>query len=253
MHAPNVEISRDAEALAAAAAELVIRAARDAIEKRGRFTLVLAGGSTPERTYSLLTGPERLPAVDWSKVFFFFGDERFVPPGDPASNYGMAQRSLLSRLPNAAARVYRIPTEEATSAEAAAAYSSALGRYFEQAPDSTPAPQFDLVLLGLGDDGHTASLFPGKPAVRVADRWVTSSPPGDLPPPVDRVTMTYPLLNAARHVVFLVAGEKKAIVVKEILKENPGRDKYPAAGIVPAAGSLTWLLDEAAASRLTRR
>jgi 6-phosphogluconolactonase len=252
MSSAAVEIYRDADALAAAAAELVIRAACDAIEKRGRFTLVLAGGSTPERTYSLLAGPERLPAVDWSKVIFFFGDERFVPPGDAASNYGMARRSLLSRLPIAASQVYRIPTEKLTPAESAAAYSSELGRFFEQACDSTPVPRFDLVLLGLGDDGHTASLFPEKPAVLVDDQWITWSPPGVLPPPVDRVTMTYALLNAARQVVFLVAGEKKAGVVKEILEENPGREKYPAAGIVAAAGSMTWLLDEPAASHLTQ-
>ena len=248
-----VEISPDADALAAAAAELVIRAARDAVEKRGRFTLVLAGGSTPEQAYSLLAAPARLAAIDWSKVFFFFGDERFVPPGDPASNYGMAQRSLLSRVPVAASQVFRIPAEMPSPAESAAVYSRELGRFFEQAPDSRPAPRFDLVLLGLGDDGHTASLFPGKPAVHVADRWMTWSPPGVLPPPVDRVTMTLPLLNAARHVVFLVAGTKKANVVREILEENPGREIYPAAGIMPAGGSLTWLLDEAAASCLTRR
>jgi 6-phosphogluconolactonase len=165
----------------------------------------------------------------------------------------MAQRSLLSRVPVVPSHVFRIPTEQASPTESAAAYSRELGRFFEQAADSAPAPRFDLVLLGLGDDGHTASLFPGKPATLVDDRWVTWSAPGILPPPVDRVTMTFPLLNAARRVVFLVAGEKKACVVQQILEEVPGRENYPAAGIVPAGGSLTWLLDEAAASRLTRR
>jgi 6-phosphogluconolactonase len=246
-----VEICRDADALAATAAELVIGAARAAVQARGRFTLVLSGGSTPEKTYSVLARAERLATIDWSKVFVFFGDERYVPPGDPASNSGMAKRSLLARVPIAPSQVFRIPTEKSSPADSAIAYSRELGRFFEQAPDSASVPRFDLVLLGLGDDGHTASLFPGMPAVQVDDRWVTWSPPGVLPPPVDRVTMTLPLLNAAREIVFLVAGEKKANVLREILEENPAREKYPAAGIAPTGGSLTWLLDAAAASRLT--
>ena len=163
----------------------------------------------------------------------------------------MARRALLSNVPIPATQVLAIPTTEISTEAAADAYSRELGRVFDQASDSLPMPRFDLVLLGLGDDGHTASLFPGMPAVQVDDRWVTWSPPGVLPPPVDRVTMTLPLLNAAREIVFLVAGEKKANVLREILEENPAREKYPAAGIAPTGGSLTWLLDAAAASRLT--
>ena len=253
MYQRILEVCGDADALAVTAAGLLIRAARDAVRERGRFTLVLAGGSTPERAYSLLAGPERSGAIDWSRVFFFFGDERFVPPGDPASNYGLAQRSLLSRVPLASTQVFPIPTAEPSAADAADAYSRDLSRFFEQAPDSRPLPRFDLVLLGLGEDGHTASLFPGKPAVGVDDRWATWSPPGVLPPAVDRVTMTFPLLNAARHVVFLVAGENKANVLKEVLEEHPGRERYPAAGIAPVEGSLTWLVDARAACRLSPR
>ncbi|MGE5193433.1 MAG: 6-phosphogluconolactonase [Deltaproteobacteria bacterium] len=249
----TVEICANAGFLAERAADLLTDVARKAILQRGRFTLVLAGGSTPKTTYSLLAGPERVPAIDWSKVYFFFGDERFVPPGDPASNYRMVQRVLLSRVAVAASQVFPIPTAEPTPAESAAAYSRELGRFFEQAPDSAPPPRFDLVLLGVGDDGHTASLFQGKPAVDVDDRWVTWSPPGVLPPSVNRVTMTFPLLNAAHNVVFLAAGEKKAHVVKEILDGPTGGDKYPASRIAPAEGELTWLLDEPAAARLTRR
>jgi 6-phosphogluconolactonase len=165
----------------------------------------------------------------------------------------MARRALLSKVPIPPTQVLAVPTAEQSAAAAAAAYSHELAQVFGQAPDSWPAPRFDLVLLGLGDDGHTASLFPGKPATQVHDRWVTASPPGVLPPPVERITMKFPLLNAARQVVFLVAGAKKADVVSEILKKAPGRAQYPAAGIAPVDGTLTWLLDRAAASRLHQK
>ena len=141
-----------------------------------------------------------------------------------------------------------MPTLETSPAAAAAAYSLELARFFAQQPDSDPPPRFDLILLGLGDDGHTASLFPGQTAEHVQDKWVTWSPPGVLPPPVDRLTPTFPVLNSARHVVFLVAGEKKADVLKAILEGGPGSGKFPAARVAPSEGTLTWLVDEAAAS-----
>ena len=253
MTEPRIEICTDAEALAERAAALIIEAAREAVTHRGRFLFVLAGGSTPEKTYRLLAGPERCHAIDWAKTVIFFGDERFVPPEDPASNFGMSNRALLSKIAIPPAQVLAVPTAEKSSAAAAAACSRELGRVFNQAPDSLPLPRFDLVLLGLGDDGHTASLFPGKAALHVHDRWVTASPPGVLPPPVERITMTFPVLNAARQIVFLVAGGKKAAVVREILDESPGVEKYPAAGIVPVNGTLTWLLDRTAASQLSPR
>jgi len=246
----QIEICTDANALATRAAALIVEAARDAIVHRSRFLFVLSGGSTPEMTYRLLAEPGRRAAIEWTKTFVFFGDERFVAPEDPASNFGMARRALLSKAPIPPAQVLAVPTAEQSAPAAAAAYSRELGQVFHQPPDSLPMPRFDLVLLGLGDDGHTASLFPGKPALKVQDRWMTASPPGVLPPPVERITMTLPILNAARQVVFLVAGEKKASVVKEILEETPALEKYPAAGIAPVAGTLTWLLDRAAASRL---
>jgi 6-phosphogluconolactonase len=249
---PLLEICTDAAALAARAAPLIVQSARDAVAQRGRFLFVLAGGSTPEKTYRLLAQPERRSAIEWTKTFFFFGDERFVPPDDPASNFGMAQRALVSKVPVLPEQVLAVPTGEKSAAAAAAAYSREVGRVFNQPPDSLPVPRFDLVLLGMGDDGHTASLFPGQPATRVRDRWIADSPPGVLPPPVERISMTFPLLNAARKVMFLVAGEKKANVVQEILEGAPGREKYPAAEIAPTAGTLTWVLDEAAASRLAR-
>jgi len=250
MSEPRVEICSEAGALALRAAALAVEAAREAVAHRGRFLFVLSGGSTPEKLYRLLAEPEHRSAIEWTKTFVFFGDERFVPPDDPASNLGMAQRALLAQVPIPAAQVLAVPTGEKSSTTAAAVYSRDVGR---QAPDSLPIPRFDLVLLGLGDDGHTASLFPGKPALKVHDRWVTSSPPGVLPPSVERITMTFPVLNAARQVVFLVVGEKKAEVVREILERSAGAEKYPAARIAPVDGTLTWFLDQAAASRLAPR
>ncbi len=180
---------------------VVAEYAQEAVRERGRFTLVLAGGSTPEKTYRLLAEPAQAAMVAWPKTFVFFGDERFVPPDDPRSNFGMARSALLAHVPIPAGQVFPVPTDRPTAAEAAAAYTRRLGEVFAAAPRGPP-PRFDLILLGLGEDGHTASLFPGAAALAVRDTWVTWSPPGTLPPPVDRVTMTYPVLNAARQVLF---------------------------------------------------
>jgi len=246
-----VEIRSDAAALAASAADLIIHSARESIAARGWFTLVLAGGSTPEKTYALLGQRERVAAIDWSRVSLFFGDERFVPADNPASNFGMVRRSLLAQVPIPAAQVFPMLTSAASATEAAELYAGDLARFFGGAAHSAPLPRFDLILLGLGDDGHTASLFPAKPALCEERKWVTWSPPGALPPPVDRITLTFPVLNAARGILFLVAGEKKAGVLKEVLEDEPPRDKYPAAGVRPVDGVVTWLVDAAAASRLS--
>ena len=253
---------------------MIVRTGREAIDQRGRFLLVLSGGSTPERAYALLAQPQRAATLDWTKTYVFFGDERLVPPDDPRSNFGMVRRALLNwvRLPDA--QVFAIPTAGMTAAEAAKAYTAELARIFPQASEASP-PRFDLVLLGLGEDGHTASLFPGAAALEVQDAWVVGTPPGRLPPPVDRVTLTFPVFNAARQVAFLVTGQNKAAVVRAVigeekgdsphLPERPGgcfaqmgtvpffpadRQHYPAAGIKPGEGMVTWLLDEAAASEL---
>jgi len=247
-----VEIRPDADALAASAADFIVRAAREAIAQRGRFTFVLAGGLTPEKAYLLLAHRDRAGTLDWSRTAVFLGDERFVVPTEASSNLGMVRRSLLANLPVAPVQVFPETTTAAGVAEAAGQYADELARFFGTSQQKTP-PRFDLVLLGLGDDGHTASLFPGKPAVREEEKWVTWSPPGVLPPPVDRITFTFPLLNAAREVLFLVAGAKKAGILKEVLEIDPPRDRYPAAGVKPAYGSVTWLVDAAAASRLSRK
>ncbi|MBI3407279.1 MAG: 6-phosphogluconolactonase [Planctomycetes bacterium] len=246
----NVEVLRfpNANALAADAAERIIRAAEAAVAARGRFLFVLAGGSTPEKTYALLAQSENARRLNWAATTILFGDERMVPPDDTRSNFHMARSALLSKVPVPEKQILRIPTDRAPSA-CAQTYAAILN--FGQPPSASP-PVFDLILLGLGDDGHTASLFPGAAALKEQKAWVTWSPPGVLPPPVDRVTMTFPVLNAAREVMFLVAGANKAAPVKEVLEGMPTVEKYPAAGVQPTSGKLTWLLDEAAAALLTR-
>jgi 6-phosphogluconolactonase len=213
---------------------------------------VLSGGSTPEKTYRLL--PDGPPQLDWSRTYLFMGDERFVPADDPRSNVAMVRRSLLNHVSVPADHVFPVPSSQQapTPAEAARAYAEALARFFALPVNGQP-PQFDLVMLGLGDDGHTASLFPGAPALNVRDAWVTWSPPGTLPPPVDRVTLTFPILNAARHILFLVAGEKKAEPLRDVLEGHPSPSDRPAAGVQPTDGRVTWMVDEAAASLLKRK
>jgi 6-phosphogluconolactonase len=253
MERTEVIVCRDATELAERAATWIATSARAAIAERGRFTLVLSGGSTPEKTYQLLGDKARGTEIDWNSTCLFFGDERFVPADDPRSNVGMARRSLIERIGIPETQVFPMTTDGSDAADGARQYTATLARFFGVPDDSWPPPRFDLVLLGLGDDGHTASLFPGKPAITVDDHWVTASPPGRLPPPVDRITMTFSILNRARQTLFLVAGEKKAEIVREILEGNPSVEKYPAAGIQPAAGNVVWLLDEPAARLLKPR
>jgi 6-phosphogluconolactonase len=249
MQNSKLAICPDADALAARAAELIIEAARKAIDERGRFTLVLSGGSTPEKTYAALARNENRGAIDWSRTFLFVGDERFVPADDPANNFAMITRSLIERVSILPANVLPMRTAHPTVEAAASEYARTLAGFFGDSAGGPP-PRFDMVLLGLGDDGHTASLFPGSPALDVHDVWVTSSPPGVLPPPVDRITLTFPILNRARDILFLVAGARKAPVVRRILRDAPPRAEMPAAGVRPDEGQVTWLVDSGAASLL---
>jgi 6-phosphogluconolactonase len=248
---PEIEILADADQLAAAAARRIVEIATAAIAARGQFTIALAGGHTPEKTYGLLTRAPLAGQIDWAKSWLFFGDERFVPLDDPRSNYSMARRALLEAAPIPRDHVFPASTDLGSPAASAAEYQRRLSGFF-QLPESGPAPILDLILLGLGDDGHTASLFPGAPALHETTAWVTSSPPGVLPPPVDRVTFTFATLNAARHVMFLVAGANKAEAVRDVLENHAPPEKRPAAGVHPEYGTLTWLLDEPAARLLKR-
>ncbi len=249
----KIEIFQDADALAAHAADFVIRAAQEAIEDYGRFTLALAGGKSPRATYAALARPDRAGRMDWPKTFIFFGDERFGPQDGPDSNAGMARQALLDHIVIPSGNVFPMPTESGANEGASAeAYIQTLADFFGVSPHGLP-PRFDLILLGLGDDGHTASLFPEAPTLAITDAWVASTPAGTLPPPVDRLTFTFPLINAARRVAFLVAGEAKAGIVQEVLEGHRRREAHPSEGVQPTDGTLTWLLDEAAASRLSRR
>jgi 6-phosphogluconolactonase len=246
---PAVTIFTDSDDLAAHAADRIIRAAQEAIRVRGRAMLALAGGATPEQTYRMLAQPARRSRVDWARTYLFFGDERCVRPEHPSSNFAMVQRALLTPVSVPAGHVFPIPTHLGLAA-AAAEYASTLTTAFGIG-DTRDPPRFDLILLGLGEDGHTASLFPGAASLRATDRWVVSSPPGTLPPPVDRITLTFPVLNAAREILFLVSGQHKAAVLRDVLEGQPSREARPAAGVCPVDGTLTWFVDAAAASRLT--
>lgn len=215
---------------------------RAALAARRRATLLLAGGSTPEPIYRRLAQAER---VDWANVHFFWGDERCVPPDDPESNFGMARDTLLAPLGIApdAPNVHRFPTEDEPHASAAM-YDQNLRLFFKLAPGELP--RFDLALLGMGEDGHTASLFPESPALEEGKRLAMAN---DVPSlETTRLTVTFPLLNAARCLFLLVRGTGKAPVVAELLADPAA--PYPVARLRPTEGDLLWLLDAGAASRL---
>ena len=231
--------------LSAAAAEEVGRAANEAVAERGRFTIALSGGSTPRNLHTLLAANART-SLPWDHTFFFWGDERHVPPDDPESNYRMADETLLSKIPVAPAHVFRIPAENPDAAAAAEAYEQTLRKFFALEPGQFP--RFDLILLGMGPDGHTASLFPGTAALEekshlVVANWVEKFK-------TCRITLTLPVLNAARCVVFLVSGTDKAPALHAVLQSDEPGEQYPAKLVRPTDGKLIWLVDRAAASGL---
>ncbi len=241
-------ILADAEAVARAAAEEIVGAAARAIEERGRFTVALTGGSTPRRTYALLADP-RAPYRDrlaWDATDVFFGDERHVPPDHPDSNFRMAHEALLARV--AAGSVHRMRGEESRAEEAAASYEAELRRFFGLLAPDDPPPRLDLVLLGLGPDGHAASLFPGSAALDERRRWVVAPFVERLG--VHRITLTLPVLDAAREVLFIVSGAAKADALAQVLAPAPRSTPPPAARVRPEQGELRWIVDRAAASRL---
>jgi 6-phosphogluconolactonase len=231
-----------------AAAEEVLHAAKDAVEQRGRFTIALSGGSTPKSLFNLLATNART-VLPWDRTFFFWGDERHVPPTDPDSNYRMAEETMLSKIPVAAGNVFRIPTENPDAAAAAEAYEQTLRKFFQLGPAEFPV--FDLVLLGMGPDGHTASLFPGSAGLHEKARLVIANWVDKMK--TSRLTLTLPVLNAARCVAFLVSGTDKAAVLKTVLEEDAPAEQDPSKLIRPNNGKLIWLVDRAAASALTTK
>lgn len=235
----TVTVLPDADAVSAAGADRFVERAREAIEQRGRFRVALSGGGTPKRIYPLLVAEPRVSRVDWSRVEFWWGDERSVPPEDPESNYGVAEQLLLSQLPDVdRSLVHRMPADAANLDAAAAAHEAGLRASFGVGPDDPP-PAFDLIWLGMGPDGHCASLFPGSAALEERERLIVANwAPG---PQAWRMTFTYPLLNAAREALFLVTGADKADVLARI---RSGAD-FPAAHVV--AQRTEWIVDAAAA------
>lgn len=240
-HTPEITVVPDAKAIAAEAAERVAVAARRAIAERGRFSIALSGGSTPKALYALLAGEPYRSRIDWSKVHVLFGDERAVPPDHQDSNYKMASEALLAKVPIPGDNVYRMKGELGERAdEAAREYGLMLKEEFPHG--------LDVVLLGMGGDGHTASIFPGSKAVaekehRVVGYFAENSSTGKS----WRITMTAPFINEAREVMVLLAGADKAARLREVLEGPQEPDRLPIQLINPVLGKMTWIIDVAAA------
>jgi 6-phosphogluconolactonase len=245
-----VEVFRSSDALAQAAAGEFVRCAAQATRASGRFAVALAGGSTPARLYELLATDAYARRIDWAHVHLFWGDERCVPPGHAASNFRMTRERLLDRVPIPDRNVHRI-RGEADPVEAATAYERELRIAFDT-PDGPPKPRpgsrFDLVLLGMGSDGHTASLFPGANALRERERWVVAHHLGA--ESLWRVTLTPVVLSAAAEITFLVAGRDKASTLRRVLHGPFEPHALPAQAIAPQAGRLRWLVDADGAAEL---
>jgi len=229
-----------------AAAEEVLRAAAEAIARRGRFTIALSGGSTPRNLYTLIAA-NASASLPWDQMFFFWGDERHVPLNDPDSNYRMAKETLLSKVPIPPANIFPVPADNPDAAAAAQAYEDTLRKFFALAAGEFP--RFDLILLGMGPDGHTASLFPETAALQEKSRLVVANWVEKLSN--SRITFTLPVLNAAHCVAFLVSGADKAAVLHEVLEGKAPGEKYPSKLVRPIEGKLIWFVDRAAASDLS--
>jgi 6-phosphogluconolactonase len=242
---PNLQVFAGASDVARAAALRFIEIAQESIAAHGRFSVALAGGSTPKRIYELLAGEELSDQLDWSKVHIFFGDERCVPPDDAESNYRMANEALLSRVSLPEQNVHRMRGEGDAVANARL-YEDELRGFF----DGEDWPQFDLIMLGMGDDGHTASLFPETRALDVQAAWVTANWVEKFD--TFRVTLTVPAINHARHVMFIITGASKAERLQEVLYGAHEPQRLPSQLIQPHEGALAWFLDEAAAKQLRK-
>ena len=228
----------DAETLAQDVAEWLCGLARASDRP---FAICLSGGSTPHRLYELLATPEIASRFPWNRTHWFWGDERFVPHDSPDSNYGMAREAFLSRVPAPAHNVHAIPTEGLSPEQAATAYEATLKRFYGADILAPARPLFDVTLLGIGENGHTASLFPGQPALQEIRRWVvavigTKSEP--------RITLTYPALDSSRDVVFVATGRGK----RHVVTRARSGDRTIPAGLVRPVGRLHWFTDRAAAA-----
>ena len=234
LHCPDLtELSRGA-------ATLVVKQARQRVAERGTFTLVLSGGKTPLGLYEMLGQPPYLSQMPWAQTHFFWGDERCVPPDRPDSNFGAAHATMVSKAPIPPDNIHRMRGEMPPQ-EGADAYQLELHDFF--VPLDGEFPQFDLILLGMGANGHVASLFPGSPVLEGDHHWVMAVPPsGD--PPLARLTLTLPVFNHAREILFLISGENKREAIHKVLADPENAGDYPATRVHPRE-RLWWMLDDA--------
>jgi 6-phosphogluconolactonase len=243
----KIQILADAEAMSRAAADAIAEHVTESLQTRDVYSIALSGGTTPRRLYELLADdPELRGRIPWDRIHFFWGDERHVPPEHPESNYHMALDALLSRVPIPPDNIHRIRAENPDADQAAADYAREIRRFFKIAPGEMPC--FNFILLGMGSDGHTASLFPGSPALAeqkslVMANWVDKFQSF-------RLTLTVPVFNSADLILFLVSGGQKADTLKAVLAGDQAPDRYPVQRIQPKQGSKLWFLDRPAAKRL---
>jgi 6-phosphogluconolactonase len=238
----------DADALARAAGVELLRLARESIAARGVFTLALSGGSTPKKLYALLAADPEFRDFPWQQTQLFFGDERHVPPDHPDSNFRMTRGTLLSSTHVPEAHLHRVPAELPDASEVASLYDAEMRSFFTADRCLDGFPRFDAILLGMGPDGHTASLFPGSKGLGETRRWVIANWVEKFNS--DRITFTFPVLNAGRSVLMLVAGADKADMLHEIFVSKRDQAAYPVQRVVPVDGTKTWLLVVAAAAQL---
>lgn len=240
----HVRVLRDMESLSRGAADRFLALSRESISAGGRLTVALSGGSTPQGLYSLLGSDPYQASVDWRRMYVFWADERAVPRDHPDSNFKLAFDTFLSRVPIPEANLLRIRGEDGPE-KAAREYEEALRNFFGQ----HRTPVFDLIILGIGEDGHTASLFPGSSALAETARLVLPVYPDR--PKTSRVTLTLPVLNNASHILFLVSGRAKADIVAEVLGDGKAKARYPAGLVKPSHGSIEWFVDKDAAAKLS--
>jgi 6-phosphogluconolactonase len=245
----TIELFANGMEIARRAAADVLRIANEAVAARGVFTIALAGGSTPKVLYALLAEhPALRNALPWDKMKVFFGDERHAGPGQADSNFQMATDAMLSKVPLQPEQIHRIKGEYQDTAQAAAEYEEVIRQQFNLQPGTFP--RFDLILLGMGNEGHTLSLFPGTKALHETQRIVTRNWVGKLY--TERVTLTAPAANNAANIIFMIAGADKACALKGVLEGPHEPDQLPSQMIAPDNGALSWLVDEAAGSMLSK-
>jgi len=250
MSFPDIRVYPDHSSLAKAAVEHIIQRAGEAISQQGYFAVLLSGGSTPQPAYLRMSQPEISRRIDWQNVHLFWGDERCVHPNHADSNFNGVHETLLAHVSVPEKNIHRIRGEY-QPAKAAEDYESEVRQFFQRHKGrETGANLFDLALLGLGEDGHTASLFPGSPALKEIKRWFVRVEHNQPPPPlVTRITATLPLINSSTEVVFMVTGKKKSGRVREVILPQANHP-LPAQLVQPASGRLLWFLDQEAAVKL---